>query len=393
MTVTDPAPITDPVTAPAVDWPTLLDAGGGLTALVHPNGALAWLTAGELRVNLHPGTALEPGPANLWLRIRDGGSISAHPLLGPASGSTVLVADEAVTYAGTIGEVAYRAVLALSDRAASWSWTVEVTQTGERAVELDLVAAQDVALAGAGEVRSNELYVSQYVDVTPLDDADHGFVLGVRQNQPKQGSFPWLLFGCSGRAVAYATDSLQVYGTAARTGDAPAGLAADLPSVRVQHEHTLATLQSEAITLEAGESVRTGFFGYVLPHHPDATSDTDLARVAEAIGSLPATAGALSPHGDDAYAESHERHATPEALSGTLFSPVRPVRADDLGEHDVADLFGDELEHAERDADGHLLRSSSVTGTSCCAARSLPSCVRTDICCGPGPTSTRTRAA
>ena len=58
-----------------------------ITSRFTASGALAGLTAGKLSLLLYPATELEAGPCQLWLRTRDDG-IRAHPLTGPASGST-----------------------------------------------------------------------------------------------------------------------------------------------------------------------------------------------------------------------------------------------------------------------------------------------------------------
>src|SRR4029079_7589405 len=102
---------------------------------------------------------------------------------------------------------------------------------------LDLVYAQDVALAPYGAVRLNEYYVSQYLDHTPLAHARHGAMLAVRQNLAAGGRHPWALIGSPGPGASFATDALQLHGLATRAGRAPeALLARALPGRRRQHE-------------------------------------------------------------------------------------------------------------------------------------------------------------
>ncbi len=115
-----------------------------------------------------------------------------------------------------------------------------------------MLHTQDVALADRAAVRTNEYYVSQYLDVTPLAVPDHGVALAVRQNMPGDRA-PWALFGALDRAERWCTDALQLV----RAG----GLGADLPGQRLQHEHTMVGLQTPAYPLAPGGSVRPASTG------------------------------------------------------------------------------------------------------------------------------------
>ena len=85
------------------------------------SGALAGLDADGLSLLQYPATEFEAGPANLWLR--DGAG--AHPLTGPASGSSV--GDGAVQ--GTFGPWAYDAWFDAVGDGFCWQW--RVTNTGD----------------------------------------------------------------------------------------------------------------------------------------------------------------------------------------------------------------------------------------------------------------------
>ena len=50
---------------------------------------------------------------------------------------------------------------------------------------VDVVYAQDLALAPYGAIRMNEYYVSQYLDHAPLTHPARGAALAVRQNRPQ----------------------------------------------------------------------------------------------------------------------------------------------------------------------------------------------------------------
>ncbi|MDP9043224.1 MAG: hypothetical protein M3O01_00305, partial [Pseudomonadota bacterium] len=235
----------------------------GLRVELESNGALRTLALGDVVVNLFVGNALEGGPANLLLR-RHGATPASTRLLGPSSPTRWNAEPEAGRFDG-VGEwngLAYRVALRLASDAPAWFWHVQVRNLSEVDAEFDLTLWQDLALADYGAIRLNEYYVSQYLDHAPLEHPARGVTVATRQNQAVGGRFPWSIQGSLDRAVAYATDALQVHGRDARAGR-PDG-ARDLPSVRLQHEHAMVALQDRRHTLAPGASVELGFFGRVL---------------------------------------------------------------------------------------------------------------------------------
>src|SRR4030095_9872332 len=147
----------------------------------------------DVIVNAWLGNELEGGPANLYLRRR-GERIAWIPLLGPRSPGAVRTSEGGLEVAGEWSGIRFQASLRLAEAAPAWFWHVWLENAGTTAVELDLVVAQDVALADYGAVRLNEYYVSQYVDHTPLQHPTRGAVLAVRQNLSIGGRHPWALF-------------------------------------------------------------------------------------------------------------------------------------------------------------------------------------------------------
>jgi cellobiose phosphorylase len=208
-------------------------------------------------------------------------------------------------------------------------------------VTLDLVHAQDVALADYGAVRLNEYYVSQYVDHTPLAHPSRGVVLAVRQNLPVGGRHPWALLGSLGRGTSFATDALSLYGLASRAGNAPAGLEAErLAGERLQHEHSLAAIQDEVFELAPGARAARGFFGWLEPDHPAASSRGDLACVDRALA-LPEAAPPAEPRTQAAGPESAK----------SLFASRPLLEARELHPDGLVALFGAERRAVERDGD------------------------------------------
>jgi len=228
--------------------------------------------------------------------------------------------------------------LVLAHAAPAWFWHVELENRGATEAVLDLVHAQDIALADYGFLRNNEYYVSHYVDYTPLEHARRGRALAVRQNLAMDGRHPWVVIGSLGRAVGFAADALDFYGLAARAGDPPEALGApDLSGRRRQHEHSLAALQEEAFRLAPGARAARGFFGWFEASHESASTDADLAFV-DAAQALPEAAppdGGGDPPGD--------------APVPTLFSASPRLVCRDLRDDELAPLCGGELCWVERE--------------------------------------------
>ncbi|WP_141847545.1 hypothetical protein [Lapillicoccus jejuensis] len=248
------------------------------------SGSPLALRYGDLDLLQLPASELEDGLVRLVLRVRgvgrDGtptGERRLVPLVGQHAPARVVPGPHGPVAAGTDGGLSFRAVLRPAVAVAGWVWHVEVTNVGDETVEVDVVHTHDVALAPHGAVRSSEAYVSQYLDLTPVAVPGHGTAVAVRQNMPGERQ-PWALLGGLGRVVAWSTDARQLAGDGA--GGLP-GLAHDLPSTRLQHEHTLVGLQSEAVRLAPGDRTRTGFFGLVRDDHAQASgpADADRARV------------------------------------------------------------------------------------------------------------------
>ncbi|MGH8175355.1 MAG: GH36-type glycosyl hydrolase domain-containing protein [Steroidobacter sp.] len=320
-----------------------LDAASGLTAEFNANGSIRRMDHGEIAVNLFVGNELEGGPANLWLRLRTGQTHLCVPLLGPRSPTRFQQhSDATLTGAGEMDGLRYSLVFALSAHAPAWFWHVSIENTGDSR-EIDVISAQDLALAPYGVVRLNEYYVSQYIDHTPLVHAARGGVIASRQNLAVQGRHPWCVMGSLRNAASFATDAMQVHGLATRAGETPIGIANGLPARRLQHEHSMVAIQDAPVRLERGERIALGFFGYLVANHPAATSVADLSRVDDALALAEATPPAV------------DWSPTASSAAATLFSNAPLLNAIDLSETEIITQFGAAHRHAERDEQGSLL--------------------------------------
>jgi 1,2-beta-oligoglucan phosphorylase len=323
-----------------------LSGAAGMQVQLNANGSLRRFDCGPVSLLLFIGSELEGGPANLYLRRR-AATLEWTPLLGPSSPTVFRVdpAGDRVVGTGSWRGIDYAVALVLAGSAPVWFWHVELESSSPEEQHLDLTYAQDLALAPYGAVRTNEYFVSQYIDHTPLRHSSRGFVIASRQNQKVEGRCPWCLIGSLRDGTSFATDALQFYGLAARAGAAaPSGLAGDLPSARLQHEHSMVVIRDAPARLGPRERVSAGFFGSFLADHPEATAAADLARVEEALR-LPESAPIGRPASSSTGAVS----------SATLFSAPAALAAHDLDSEALRPLTETPWRHEERDARGGLL--------------------------------------
>jgi cellobiose phosphorylase len=332
----------------SVRFPFRLESPAGLSIQLNANGSIRRMDRSDILLNLFLGTEIEGGPANVYLRIL-GASMKATPLLGPRSPASIHVDQRGMTARGEWQGIRFQVSLVLAGSAPAWFWHVALENTAGRAETVDLIYAQDLALAHYAAARINEYYTSHYVDHTPLCHPERGLVVASRQNLSMDGRNPWTVIGALGKGVAYATDALQFHGLATRAGRAPAGLTGGLPGARLQHEHSMVAVQEAQVRLEPGAVADRGFFGWFEQDHPAATSAADLVVADKAMG----LAEAVPPTRLNALAGSKP--------AASLFSSAPLLEAQELTEAEISDLFGRERREEERE-DGRLW--SFFTGTN-----------------------------
>ena len=183
-------------------FPVRFESPSGLCVQVNANGSIRRLDHRDVILNLFLGNR-DRGRARERLSAaarrprssgcRCSGREARRPSTWTSTGSPFAASGTTsrFTSRSSLARVGARVVLARRARE---------QRRGSRCV-VDLVYAQDLALAPYGAVRMNEYYVSQYVDHTPLAHAARGTVLAVRQNLAMGGRNPWAVIGSLGRAV------------------------------------------------------------------------------------------------------------------------------------------------------------------------------------------------
>lgn len=286
-------------------------------------GDLAELSAGDLSLLLYPSTALESGPAGVWLRVGGEGEVrQARRLTGPASGARL---DEGGAVVTEGGGVRARARADLSEDGTLWAWTWEVSNVGDGPVEVDLLGTLDAALTPRPDIERNEQYVSQYLDLTPVpltagpeDEAGGSPAIGIRQNMPGARQ-PWTVLVSDQEVAQWGTDALQLLDPEHGEGIDPSR---DLPSERLQHEHTLAALRTAPQSLAPGESWTGRFWGFALADHPAATGPQDAGVIAAAAEAL----SGISPLGAATAVEQVAGEQSDGGpIAASLFAAARPL--------------------------------------------------------------------
>ncbi|OQA02250.1 MAG: hypothetical protein BWY69_01165 [Planctomycetes bacterium ADurb.Bin401] len=257
----------------------------GLKFSFFDNGSIKNIEQGTVQINLLTGTPLEPSCSNLYLRIR-GKKINAVPLLGPKSSGNFISNKNIYEMRGDFEGIIYSCRLLLAKKQNSWLWDIHLTNTNDTNLELDLLYVQDVGLSAADVNDKNELYISQYVDYTPLDHPRHGKVVCCRQNEHGPDSFPWLALGSISNVSSFSTDGIQFFGLSFKeTGSPEAFTSAKLKGL-CQQEFGVAALQEKPFILESGQNHSSGFFGIYCPDHTIATSSDDLMLIDNSLCEL-----------------------------------------------------------------------------------------------------------
>lgn len=208
---------------------------------------------------------------NLYLRIHEENVIQFYPLLGSKSESKISHSDNQVFYQGEAGNLLYQVTFTLSDNGV-WFWDVKVK--GSNAV-IDIIYAQDMGLADKGAVRSNEAYMSQYIDHNTFNDSEKGYVVCSRQNQPMNGGrFPYLQQGSLKNATGFSTDGFQFFGLSYKETDIPEILTKEnLANEIYQYEFAYTALQSEKVTLDG--NAQFVFYAIFKKDHPGAITELE----------------------------------------------------------------------------------------------------------------------
>jgi 1,2-beta-oligoglucan phosphorylase len=208
---------------------------------------------------------------NLFLRIHGENGIEFYPLLGSKSASTVSHTEHQVFWKGEANALKYQVTFSLAEGGV-WFWDVEVEGSD---TEIDVIYGQDMGLADKGAVRTNEAYMSQYIDHNAFNDTEKGYVVCSRQNQPMSGGcFPYIQQGSLTKSVGFSTDGYQFFGLSYKESDIPEILTnQSLANEIYQYEFAYTALQSEKVKLDG--KAQFVFYGIFKENHPTAITELE----------------------------------------------------------------------------------------------------------------------
>ncbi|MFD2614915.1 GH36-type glycosyl hydrolase domain-containing protein [Paenibacillus gansuensis] len=294
---------------------------GELQFTFSPNGDLLEASAGEILINQLAGNPVDGSLNNLYLRLHTGTGITAVPLLGAASASRVSAGETALRFDGETGGVEYSVIFHLT-AAGIWFWDIRLTGTNCNA---DILYGQDLGIGHRGFVRSNEAYVSQYIDHAVFETGELGYIVCSRQNQPQGGRFPYVQQGSLTKASGYSTDGFQFFGLSYKVTDTPEILNKPALANEVyQYEFAYTALQSELVDLNG--TARFVFYGLYRPDHADAVTKPDFQEdVAEAWRRVCARPA-------DILRFQHVGQPKPSPLAGPPLQSL-PFSGEELKEH------------------------------------------------------------
>ncbi|HEY6878246.1 MAG TPA: hypothetical protein VI299_09505, partial [Polyangiales bacterium] len=309
----------------------------GLVFSFSEGGALASIDTDAVRISMTSASEFSRAGANLFLRKRGPAGVCTA-LLGAHSPSHYGVTGGQFCARGRWAGLDYACVLQLAPSQLAWRWRVEITNTLDHAIELDLIHVQDVGLKTKSSGLVNESYVSQYLERRVFEHGQYGSVVCCRQNMKEAGGNPWLMLASVNGALAASTDGLQFYGRTFRATGEPEALGEGRLAGELSGEASVVALQERPFVLQPGAVHVSAFVASYQPDHPEASSEADLQR-------LPTLVAAFA---DPVEIEVKARVPQAELLRAPL------LQAEDLTPAELEDLFGSDRRHAER-ADGQLL--------------------------------------
>ena len=335
----------------------------GLEISFLERGILHSINYKNIMINQLKGNLIDGCVNNIYLRVFKNSKITFIPLIGNGSNSVFAFQNDSAVWYGIFEGIEYICTCILDDCEDVWFWNIELTNTCDEKVETDVIYIQDLSLADEGAVRTNEAYISQYIDYSVFNDEKNGYVVCSRQNQSQnvgsKTAFPWLMQGGLSKTVGFITDGFQFFGLSYKDTNVPEALKKDkLESEKLQYEFAMTGLQSERFIISKNVSCKTAFFCCFEPDHAKETSEKDL----KSLNSI-----------KEAHRRSDRKYIKNETLrkrmakelsfhpfkvyiekSKCIFSNPNLFDSENFNEREVSEYFGDNLRHRE-EINGELL--------------------------------------
>ncbi|MCX5632176.1 MAG: hypothetical protein NTW93_00635 [Phycisphaerae bacterium] len=307
----------------------------GLKFSILENGSIKSIEQGAVQINLIQGSPLEPGCCNLYLRKR-GDEITAVSLLGPKGPGNHIINENIYEVKGEFEGVIFSCRLLLAKKDSSWLWDVRIENVNGKRQEFDLLYVQDIGLTCADGNEKNELYISQYIDYTPLWHKEHGHIVCCRQNEHGPNNIPWLALGSISKTNSFSTDGIQFYGLAYKETGVARSLSSSELAGLCQQEFAVVALQEKPFVLEPGQSGNFGFFGIFCQNHAAPTASDDLELIDSKLGQLKKLS-------DQPWLDGYDY----EEPTRSMFTESSLFASEKLTEDELNNLFGTNRRHSE----------------------------------------------
>lgn len=211
-----------------------------------PGGDIREFTSGQYMLNQFVGTCMDGSANNIYLKV-GGSDDGIFPLLGCRSESRIFTSDGCMIYQGCVKEITYKVIFTCAS-GGIWFWKVELQGNGEN---VQLIYGQDVGVGDRGGIRTNELYLSQYLDHF-IDEGEFGYTVCSRQNQCQGGHFPYLQQGClDKKIIGYSTDAMQFFGKKYKKTEQIEALYGKPLQEKYQYELSYIALWTEPMILDS----------------------------------------------------------------------------------------------------------------------------------------------
>lgn len=246
---------------------------GGTVFSFLETGDLYEILSGSIMVNQLHGNPLDGSCNQLYLRVHDQNGIQAAPMIGSNSASTFYINKNQATWSGQFLGINYRVDFQISETGI-WFWQVNLTGSGQK---VDVLYGQDIGNATKGAVRSNEAYMSQYVD-HHVSKEEGSITISSRQNQPQDGNFPVVEQGSLNSLVAFSTDGYQFFGRHYKETNQVQALKQDFLANEVyQYEFAYIALQTQ--TCIVSEETKIVFYGTTIKNQSRVIEHPLLSKV------------------------------------------------------------------------------------------------------------------
>ncbi|MGF1701946.1 cellobiose phosphorylase [Photobacterium makurazakiensis] len=318
-----------------------LMSNGLLSLTFTDHNILQNIKSGNVMVNLYEPNEFECALSNIYIRVKSDAGITFTPLMYNNENMRTFRTKEGLVGWETTTD-AFRAsvIISLDTDSEKVFFTTQIENLQQDSLKYDLVFGQDLALADEGGVKSNECYVSQYLDHQVFDLESEGYVVCSRQNLPQSTGNPCSQIGSlTDKVVGYSTDGYQFFGKDYRFEPTPAVLSKPtLENVKLQFEMGYVALQTADVTLATSETAQSVFY-IAFNNNLPASNVTEAA----AIDTI-----------QTAYQAPVTEAATEQALPAFFLNTQNVLVGEALSAEEVSEFFGEERRFAE-EQDGELL--------------------------------------